>query len=259
MFRTTLLILLAICSAPAAAETIVPVTIGDTEVRLAIDDGSVRASETLPRNFAIMQAGLPATNHLVEGFVSEADAKQMAVGDGWDGVMLQVQAMRAAEGLVLSDADWTQVLPVMRSQFDKLDADALVHAQTADADQRMSDAAGAPVKRAFGKIGKPDLYAGDATSLRFLMLIPGTYQVNGVATAMTLECAGAIVRLNGKMVYLYAYRRHRDGEDLAAVRTALDRFADRAIALNTGDAQRVPAPAAQARASAATPTASASH
>ena len=248
MFRTALLVLLAACSAPVAAETIVPVTIGDSEVKFAVDDGVLRVSETLPTNFAVMQAGLPPTNHLIEGFVSEADAKRLAIGGSFDGVLLQVQAMRNAEALKFTAEDWAGFLPVIRKGLGAIDLDALVKAQENAANQRMSDAAGGAVKREFGTIGKPAIYAHDAQSLRFVILIPGTYQVNGVSTSITLESAGAIVCLNGKVAYLYAYRYHHEGDDLTTVRTALDHFADRAIALNT-DAKSAPATSSSAAAS----------
>ena len=249
MFRTALLVLLAVCSAPAAAEVVVPVTIGHTDVRIAVDDDVVRMSETLPTNFAVAQAALPPANRLVEGFVSEADAKKIAVGVPFDGVSLQVQVMRNAEALEFSAADWAQLLPVVRTQLGGLDLDTLVKAQDTSASERMSGVVGGSVKREFGTIGKPVIYAQDAQSLRFMLLIPATYQVNGVSTSMTLESAGAILRLHGKLVYLFAYRRQREGEDgeLTSVRTALDRFADRAIALNNTDA-------APARASTTAPT-----
>jgi hypothetical protein len=183
----------------------------------------------------------------------------LAIGEGFDGVLLQVQAMRNAEGLKFTAADWAQFLPVIRKGLGGVDLDALVKAQADAANQRMSDAAGAPVKRELGTIGKPAIYTQDAQSVRFLILIPGTYQVNGVSTAMTLESAGAIVCLHGKLAYLYAYRYHRDGEDLTAVRAALDHFADRAISLNNTDAESAVAPVQAQSPSSSAATGSSAH
>ena len=65
-----------------------------------------------------------------------------------------------------------------------------------------------------------------------MMLIPATLEIDGKPEQVTLECAGAIARIAGKLLYLYAYVPHEEGGDTVRVRAALDGFADRAIALN---------------------------
>lgn len=48
-----------LCSGPAAAEVIVPLSIGGTEVRVAVEDGYLRTSEKLPTSHAVSAAALP--------------------------------------------------------------------------------------------------------------------------------------------------------------------------------------------------------
>mgnify|MGYP000902747461 CR=1 FL=1 len=47
--------------------------------------------------------------------------------------------------------------------------------------------------------------------------------------------------LAGKVVFLYVYRKHEDGQDSSVSRATLDQFVERALALNDAGA---PAPAA---------------
>ena len=200
--------------------------------------------------FAVIAAALPPGNRLVEGFVSEADAKRMVLGMPWQDTFLQVQVLRNAEGLEFSAADWEQARPAIATALGVLDFNALLGGQASvDSDARMSAAAGMPVSLKFGELGKPSLYASQGPSLRFVMLLPMAMEVAGQPSQVTLESAGAVARLANKLVYVFAYRQHVEGNDTAAVRAALDRFVDRAIVLNAG----VPAVEAAPGGTAATP------
>jgi hypothetical protein len=219
-------------TAPAADETIMSLAIGDAPFRVAVDPGYLATSDKLPTLFAVTQAALPPGNRLVEAFVAEADAERAAAGNHLQDVFLQVQTLRNAESLRFSDADWAALVPQIRATLVGLDANAIAQANEAGAARRMSDAAGASVAVRFGEVGKPAIYAEDADSLRFLMLVPVAFEVDGKPGQVTLECAGAIARVSGRLVYLYAYLPHAEGSEGARVRAALDRFVDRAIALN---------------------------
>lgn len=219
--------------AAAAAEVVVPLAMGGTQIRVVADDGYLRTSEMLPTVHAVVAAALPPGNRLVEGFVSEADAKRMVLGLPWQDTFLQVQVLRNAEVLDFTEADWEQGRPALAKALGVIDLNALLGGQ-ADAarDARMSAAAGVAVSSTFGELGKPVLYHSQGPSLRFVMLLPMSVASAGEAHAITLECAGAVARLSNKLVYLFAYRQHVEGNDSTLVRAALDRFADRAIALN---------------------------
>lgn len=230
--RSLVMTLAFLCSGMAAAEVVVPLTIGGTDIRFATDDGYVRTSEILPTVHAVVAAGLPPGNRLVEGFVSEADAKRMVLGLPWQDTFVQVQALRNAEALDFSEADWEQGRPAIAEALGVLDFNALLASQTEGSAARMSAASGIPLSATFGEVGKPALYAVEGISLRFLMLLPMTVDVAGKSHQISLESAGAVVLLSGKLAYVFAYRNHVEGNDTSAVRDALDRFVDRAIALN---------------------------
>lgn len=230
--RSFLLTFAFFCSGLAAAEVVVPLTIGGTEIRVAADDGYLRTSQALPAVHAVVAAGLPAGNRLVEGFVSEADAKRLVLGLPWQDTFVQVQALRNAEPFNFSEAEWEEGRPALAEALGVIDFNALIAGQTAGADARMSAAAGFALSTAFGEVGKAVLYASQGPSLRFLILLPMTVEVAGQSQQITLESAGAVARLSDKLVYLFAYRHHVEGNDSSAVRAALDRFVDRAIALN---------------------------
>lgn len=232
ILRSTVIVFALFCSGLAAGEVITPLTIGGTQIRFATDDGYLRTSETLPTVHALVAAGLPSSNRLVEGFVSEADAKRMVLGSPFQETFVQVQALRNAEALDFSEQDWEQARPALAEALGVLDLNALLAAQAGGSNARMSAAAAVPVAASFGEVGKPALYVVEGPSLRFVMLLPITVDVAGETHQVSLESAGAVVLLSGKLVYVFAYRHHVDGNDTAAVREALDRVVDRAIAIN---------------------------
>lgn len=230
--RSLFLTLACLCSGLAAAEIIVPLSIGGTEIRVAADDGYLRTSEKLPAMHAVAAAALSPGNRLVESFVSEADAKRMLLGLPRRDTFLQVQVLRNAEALDFTEADWEQGRPQIAKALGVMDLNAILANQTSASGERMSAAAGMPVSLSFGELGKPMLYGLQGPSLRFVLLLPMSVEVGGQSHQVTLEGAGAVARLSNKLVYLFAYREHAEGSDTTAVRAALDRFVDRAIALN---------------------------
>ncbi|MCI4567536.1 hypothetical protein [Lysobacter sp. CFH 32150] len=234
-----ILILALACLLPrlVLAETVVPLSIGGTEVRLAIDDGYVRASEKAPAAHATASAALPPPLRLVEAFISEDDLKRMVTGQPLQQTYLQVQSLRDAEGVTFSENEWQELLPTIAEQLGALDMNAIATSSEAGANKRMSESAGARIDVNFGDIGKPVLYGDRARSLRFTVLMPITVQVAGTSKQLLLEAAGAVTLLRGKMLYVYAYRPHQPGDDTTRVRAALDRFVDRAETLNAEPAK----------------------
>ena len=73
------------------------------------------------------------------------------------------------------------------------------------------------------------------------MLVPVAISTIGIQRQVVVECTGAILPLAGKVVFLYVYRKHEDGQDSSVSRATLDQFVERALALNDAGA---PAPAA---------------
>lgn len=241
MLRNLVFALACVCPGMAWAEQVVPLTIGGTEIRVAVDDDYVRMSQKMPMGFAMESAVAPKANRLVEGFISESDAKLSAMGLARREALYEVHVLRDLEGLDFTQADWDQARPAILKSMGGLDAKALMDQGQPSANQRMSDTLGRPVAVRFGAVGKPVLYGDDPSSVRFVVLVSATVSANGKSVPVELETAGAIVRLGRKLVWIYANRRHTDGDDTTAVRAALDRFAERAIALNPP-----PAPAAAA-------------
>lgn len=237
MSRILVLALACLLPSLALAETVVPLSIGGTEVRVGIDDGYVRASEKAPAAYATAAAALPPPLRLVEAFLSEDDLKHMLTGQPLQQNYLQVQSLRDAEGVTFSEKEWQEVRPILAKQLGALDMNAIAAATEAGAGQRMGESAGVKIDVDFGDLGKPVLYGDQARSLRFVMLMPITVEVAGTPKQLLLEAAGAVIVLRGKMLYFYAYRNHQPGDDTSRVRAALDRFVDRAEALNA------PAPA----------------
>lgn len=226
--------LAAFWSAGAFAETVVTLPVGSKDLRFAVDGGYVRASEKAPTLYRTSEAAIPPTNRLVEAFFGEQDLKHIVMGVPASQPYFQVQVLRDAEAMSFSDAEWQQVMPVIAKSMGAIDLNAAASASEAGSSKRMTEAAGLDVDVRFGDVGKPTFYGNDPKSVRFLVLIPITANVAGQATEMKLQCAGAVANVGGKLLYLYAYLQHKEGGDAGVVRAALDRFVERAQALNSG-------------------------
>lgn len=238
MLRILFLVAVGLWSGEAFAEKVVPLTVGDQEIRFGLDDRYVRASEKTPNNFAVAGAALPPSNRLIEMFVVDSDIKRMLLGQSIEGQYLQVQALRDAESTNFSDADWQSLRPVLIQQSGAMNADVYLKNMQEGMGKRLSETSGSDVSFKFGEVGKPQLYGDDPRSVRFSMLIPINGTINGAQHSTQIECAGAITFLNRKMVYIYAYELYReDDKDASALRATLDHVVDRAEILNAPSAK----------------------
>ena len=239
MFRFAVAILLTLSATLAHAEQVVPLTIGGTQVRIAMQDGYLRASEKAPALFATSSAGLPPALRLVEAVLAESDLKRMLAGQGMALPYLQVQVIRDAEALDFSLEDWRALQPIMARQMGATDLDAQTQAMESGMGERMGKASGGPVEVKFGEIGKPVVYSQAGDVIRFLMRLPVSGSVHGQPVEMVLDCAGAALVLNGKLLVINTYLREDGQPDPSAdVRAFLEAAVARAQALN---AQAAPA------------------
>lgn len=220
----------------AWAQQVVALQVGGEDLRFEVPDGYLQTSIAQPQLFEIASAAVPPSNRLVEGFVSEADAKRMIAGSNAEGAAYQVQSLRNAEALTFSDEDWEALRPSITKSMRETDMNAIAQAMSDSSAERMGGVMGMKVGLEFGDIGKPLLYHDDKDSVRFVMLVPGTVTVAGVQKQLVIECAGAILPLARKVVFLYVFRKHGDGEDSSLSRATLDDFVARAIALNQAPA-----------------------
>jgi hypothetical protein len=241
MFRIAAALLLTLFATLAHAEQIVPITIGGTQVRIAIQEGYLRASEKAPALFATSAAALPPGIRLVEAALAESDVKRMLVGQGMALPYLQVQAMRDAEALDFSLEEWRALQPMLAKQIGAVDLDAQTQAMQSGMGERMGKASGGPVEVKFGEIGKPVVYSQAGDVIRYVMRLPVKGSVHGQDVQMVLDCAGAALVLNGKLMMINTYLRE-DGQDDASadIRAFLDAAVTRAQALNAQAAPATP-------------------
>jgi hypothetical protein len=236
--RALALAVVVLFASPVAwAQQVVAVQVGGKDLRFEVPDGYLRMSVDQPTLFEIAKAAAPPTNRVVEGFVSESDAKRMVMGGIAEQPSYQVQALHNAEPLDFSAADWEALRPMLAKTLGELDANALTESNSDDgAAKRLGDALGTKVDLDFGDIGKPVVYQATGDSVRFLLLVPIRIAAGGIERQLVVECAAAALPLAGKVVFLYVYRQHGEGEDSSAARAALDHFVERAIALNDAGA-----------------------
>jgi hypothetical protein len=241
MFRIATALALTLFATLAHAEQVVPLTIGGTEVRIAMQDGYLRASEKAPALFATSAAALPPAIRLVEAVLAEGDLKRMLTGQDMALPYLQVQAMRDAEALDFSLEEWRALRPMLAKQLGATDLDAQSQALQSGMGERMGKASGGQVEVKFGEIGKPVVYSQAGDVIRYVMRLPISGTVHGQDVHMVLDCAGAALVLNGKLLMINTYLRE-DGQDdgFADIRAFLDVAVERAQALNAQAAPATP-------------------
>lgn len=237
MLRFVAATLLALCCAPAWAEGIAVLTVGDAEVKIALQDGYIRSSEKAPTLFATSQAALPPAMRLVEATLAESDLKRMMGGQDMVKPYLQVQAMRDAEALDFSLEEWRALQPTFVAQLGAADLDTTAQSLRKRMGEGMSEASGAQIDVEFGALGKPVVYSTEGDVIRFILRIPIAGSVNGQKVEVLLQCAGAALVLNKKLVMINTYLRQQgDDDDTGKIRAFLAAAVSRAQALNASDA-----------------------
>ena len=231
-WQAAMLVLLACCGAGRAGAQSFDVQVGERAVHIASVEGTVRVSEAALPLFGIYQTTLPPTLRLAEALASKEDVARALSGQAIDGTLYQVQVLRAIEGVEMGPDDWTRQRPELARQIGLLDMQQIGRDTGDGASARLTAATGTPIEMKFGEIGKLQRYGDDSRSLRFVLLLPVTLQAGGRTVAAQIECAGASVPLEGRLVFMYAYRMHHDASDATAVRAALDRWVDATLALD---------------------------
>lgn len=217
----------------ARAEEAVPLAVGGTEVRIALPDGYLRLSEAAPTLYAASAAALPPSTRLVEALMTSADLKRVVAGQDAIEPYLQVQVVRDAEALDFSAEDWEQLRPTLARQLGATDLDAATHALQSGMGKRMGEATGTSVEVEYGEVGKAQVYSQKGGVIRFGIRVPISASVNGVQAQQVLDCAGAALVVNGKLLMINAYL-HEDPEhhSVAHVRAFLASVIERVQALN---------------------------
>lgn len=236
MGRFIVAIALALCVTGARAEEAVPLAVGGTEVRIAVPDGYLRLSETAPTLYAASAAALPPSTRLVEALMTSADLKRVVAGQDAIEPYLQVQVVRDAEALDFSAEDWEQLRPTLARQLGATDLDAATHALQSGMGKRMGEATGSSIEVEYGEVGKAQVYSQEGGVIRFGIRVPISASVNGVQAQQVLDCAGAALVVNGKLLMINAYL-HEDPEhhSVAHVRAFLASVIERVQALNQAE------------------------
>lgn len=96
---------------------------------------------------------------------------------------LQVQTLRDAEALSVTDDEWAALLPMLAQQLGATDLDAHARATRAGSNARMSEAAGGEVEVALGRVGTPRIESQADGVLRYSLRVPVTGRSMGSACA----------------------------------------------------------------------------
>lgn len=225
--------------AMAQAADVAPVTIGDTQVQIAMPEGYLRGSEKAPSIYATSAAALPPPIRLAEMLIDASDLKRMLVGQLATKPYLQVQVMRDAEGLAFDAEEWAALQPKLAAQLGATDLDAASQAMQGGMGERMGSASGAAIDIKFGEVGKPQVYSQDGGVIRFAIRLPLTGTINGKTVQMVVDCAGAALLLNGKLLMLNAYLPEAEPQDsMVRVRAFLADLVERSQAMNKAQGKK---------------------
>jgi hypothetical protein len=105
--------------------------------------------------------------------------------------------------------------------------------------ERMGAASGAAVEIQFGEVGKPQVYSQDGGVVRFAVRLPITGVINGQPMQLVVDCAGAALLLNGKLLMLNAYLVEDEPQaSMARARSFLADLVERTQALNAAQASK---------------------
>lgn len=221
------------CIHAARAEEVVPLVVGEAEVRIAVPEGYLRLSEKAPTLYAASAAAMPPPIRLVEALMTRADLKRSIAGLNAIEPYLQVQVVRDAEALDFSAEDWEQLQPTLARQLGATDLDAATRAMQAGMGKRIGQAMDSSVDIQYGEVGKPQVYSQAGGVVRYAIRVPMNASVNGVQVRLVLDCAGAAMVINGKLVMLNVYlNEDREHDSAAQARAFLATLVERAQALN---------------------------
>lgn len=233
MFRIALAVLLLLCSTWASAEESAPVTIGGKQIEVAMQDGYIRASEKAPSLFATSAAALPPPIRLAEVLMAESDIKRMLMGQPLAEPYIQVQVMRDAEAVDFNVPEWRSLQPSMAKALGATDLDAAKQALESGMEERMGKATGSTIAINYGEVGKPKVYSQAGDVIRYVLRLPISGNVNGTDVHYLLECAGAVLVLQGKLLMINAYQpMDKPDAAFAKARAFLESTVERTQALN---------------------------
>jgi len=239
------MVLVLLCVASAADASEVKLDVGDASLRYDMPAGYVRASEESPPLFHYLASAMPPANRLVEAFYTPADVRIMLAGGGTaKDTYFMVQAIRSMERETVSTDDWRGILAQATAEMGKVDISAEIANDTAR-NQRMSEAAGKPVKIEFGEVATPQIYDQTDHAVRFLMFIPVTVDIDGKPLTLSSVCAGAMLLVRNKPLMVYAYRAASTPTDIAAAKRELGIAADSLLALNASSTEVATSPGAK--------------
>jgi hypothetical protein len=228
-------------SASAAAEQTAPLEIAGGVLQFPLDPSYQSVRSAAPRVFEILSTSQPQGLRLVDAFYSESDLKRTVLGLGApEQGVFSVQVLRDSEGMRVSEKEWAEGKPIMVRAMGDLDMNALAKKYSQQASDNLSKLTSTPVTLSLNLTTRPKIYWTEGDSLRFLMLIPVKGQVGSEELSGTLAAAGAVVRIQEKMVYVYLYHDYKDEQSVRDLQTRFDQFLLRFFAAN---AEPVAAPA----------------
>jgi len=210
-------------------------SIGGKTILVPVEEGYAAVSERVPEAHRFTQAALPPSNRLVETFHTEANLEAIARGESVTGHYFMIQTMRSLEPLQVSVADWKQMQPAITQGMVESNLGKSIRDDEGARGTRMSEAAGREVAMRIGDIKAPEIYGRTPESIRFLMNIPATFEVDGEITELNVGAAGAIILVQNRVLFVYWYAVPASPESVDVARRKLDATADRMVALNASD------------------------
>lgn len=215
-----------------------PLAFGARTLEVPAPEGFVGASRDVPQFVAISQAYLPASNRLVEVYISPDDlAAFTGLREPTLARYFQLQAARNMEGRAISAEGFEQARGIMEAELEKAlsDTSAMTRELTEKGNAQLQETTGSQAKLSFGGIRYLGVTRREPWGLFFALESnvavtgdPGGQQGGKVVSA------GALVLVNHQLLNLYAYAN--DAPDAGAwTQGAVNAWADAVRAANPDD------------------------
>lgn len=224
-------------SAVAALASAAPLVFGSRHLEVPQPDGFNAGSTAYPALFSASGAFLPATNRLVEMYVTQADGDAMTAGTRQSlPRYFQLQAPRALDGKPLSAEEFRANAKSIETSLEAAlkDVGSQAGQLTRDGNQRVQQQTGTDPNIQISDIGYHGIFRREDWGIFFSM---SSAVSAGGAAGDRMFCAGAVALIDHQLVYFYAYALERTPADRDWAKRALSTWVDATRAANPDDAK----------------------
>ena len=217
-----------------AGATAEPVAFGTRTLNVPAPEGFVGVAKSSPQYIQAMQAYLPASNRLVDAFVTPESAKALI---GKTTIALdryfQLQTLRKVDGTALSSEDFRGASTEIETSFAKAIKEVDIGKLTKDGNAQVKKMTSADPQVALSGVESQGVYRREPWGIFFTVKSRVASGASG--ESVDLICAGAVTLVNHQLMYLNGYALLNGPDDQKWVQQAVSAWADMVHAANPDD------------------------